>query len=156
MINKRNPRALMFVFAAICFAAMLTSGCTSVKVRPVDAGLDMSHIFIQKNEKVAAQDFISVLIDGCSRHGISTSVVTNGYTSGEKDFTLQYTALRNWDLGTYLTHAEIYIYRNRLLIGSAEYHLIADGGFSLFKWQGTEAKIGPVIDELLQNYKPTK
>ena len=39
-------------------------------------------------------------------------------------------------------------------IGYAEYHLIGKGGYSMMKWQGVKTKMNPVIDALLQSYKP--
>jgi hypothetical protein len=153
---KRFTQNGVMLGTACLLAMLLLEGCTSVKVRPVDSNLGVSHIYIQKNNEVAVSDFLTVLINGCSRNGIGTTVVTGDFKPSEKDFTLQYTANRSWDFVMYLTSAEIDIYQNKRQVGYAEYHLVGDGGLSLFKWQGTEAKIGPVIDELLQNYQKTK
>jgi hypothetical protein len=152
---KKNASA--DVLAVTCLIAMLFfEGCTSVKVRPVDGNLGVSNIYIIENKDVSVDDFLTVLIKGCSRHGINTSVVSVNFESGEKDFVLVYSANRSWDFAPYLSQAKISIYKNILQVGSAEYRLIGDGGFSLYKWQGTETKIGPVMDELLQNYKLAK
>jgi hypothetical protein len=62
---------------------------------------------------------------------------------------LTYTALRSWDFKPYLSHAELRLWRDGLQIGAADYHLRGKGGFSFAKWQGTKAKMDPVIDQLL-------
>jgi hypothetical protein len=49
----------------------------------------------------------------------------------------------------YLTHAELRLWEGGKQIGFAEYHLNGNGGLDLGKWRGTQAKMGPVIDELL-------
>ncbi len=150
MINLFKLRVLAALVTAVI------SGCTSISVRPIDANLGMSHIIILKNDRVEVDEFLPVLIEGCSRNGISTSVETHRYTPSEKDFVLQYTAFRSWDFANYLTRAEIEVFQNKQQVGYAEYHLRQDGGLSFMKWQGTESKIGPVVDELLKNYKQIK
>lgn len=157
MVKTHKPKLLIRVTTALLgLIAIIGSGCTSINVRPVDSSLALSHVYIQKNNSVAVQDFLTVLVDGFSRHGISTTVVTPDYRSQENDFILLYTAFNKWDFTTYLSSAEIELYRDKKRIGYAQYHLVGGGGLSLFKWQGTEAKIDPVIDELLQNYKLQK
>lgn len=53
-------------------------------------------------------------------------------------------------MAPYLSTAEITVRDpSRELVGHAEYHLRAKGGLSMMKWQGTKAKMDPVIDELL-------
>jgi hypothetical protein len=125
------------------------SACTSVTVRPPDPTLMIRHVCIQENPKVRVSDFVPVLRDGFDRHGISTEVYS-GTRPPNCDFVLTYTALRSWDLAPYLSHAELRLERDGRRIAYAEYHLVGKGGFSLMKWQGTKAKMDPVIDELLK------
>lgn len=127
-------------------------GCTSVSVRPVSSGLDIPDVCIEEHPKVIVDDFLLVVRDGFERHGIATKVVTKPAPK-ECEYVLTYTAFKNWDLGTYLHHAELRLERNGRIIGSAEYHLVNKGGLSLMKWQGTKTKMDPVIDELLANIK---
>jgi hypothetical protein len=129
--------------------ALAITGCTSIQVSPVASGAKIQQVCIVENPKVAVSDFVDVLRDGFDRHHIATSVVsTNGARTCET--TLTYTALRSWDFKPYLSHAELRLWRGGTQIGSAEYHLNGKGGFALTKWQGTKAKMDPVIDQLLQ------
>ena len=132
---------------AVMACAVLISGCTSVVVKPVDPALNMQFVCIQKNPKVQVDDFIPVLRDGLSRHGVASEVFS-GQKPKKCEYILTYTALRSWDIATYLSHAELRIEKEGRLIASAEYHLNGKGGLSLTKWAGTREKMDPVIDQL--------
>ena len=125
-------------------------GCTSVKFRPVDPSVKLSHVCIQENQKVRVSDFLQVLRDGFDRYGITTEVFS-GNTPSNCEYILTYTALQSWDLSPYLSHAEMRIQKEGRQIAYAEYHLKGKGGLSLTKWQDTKTKMDPVIDELLKS-----
>ncbi|MCG8591591.1 MAG: Sbal_3080 family lipoprotein [Proteobacteria bacterium] len=131
--------------------AVLLVGCTSIQVQPLDRSLSPSLVCIQHNPKVQVADFVDVLQAGFERHRIPTQVF-EGDLPASCEFVLTYTALRSWDLATYLSHAELYLDRNGERVASAEYHLRGKGGYSLMKYQGTEQKMTPVIDQLLAQY----
>ena len=124
------------------------TACTSTIVRPVEPVPSLSHVCIRENPRVLVHDFVPVVRDVLSQHGIRSDVFS-GETPAHCDVILTYTALRRWDLGSYLSHAEVRLERDGLQIGYAEYHLRGGGGFSLFKWQGTRTKMEPVLNELL-------
>ena len=128
------------------------SGCTSVDVRAPNGNHDIDHVFIIDNPKVIVSDFMGVLREGFSRHGISSEVVDENTELRDK-YAVTYTALRTWDFSPYLSHAEIRIERNGLIIASAEYHLRGKGGLSLTKWAGVKSKMDPVIDELIESFR---
>ncbi|MDR2852026.1 MAG: Sbal_3080 family lipoprotein [Burkholderiaceae bacterium] len=129
-------------------SALLVAGCTSINVKPVPQSERLQHVCIVNNPKVIISDFISILQDGFSRHNITTSVVENEKASS-CEVTLTYTALRSWDITTYLYHAELRLWRQGRQIGAADYHLRNKGGLDLSKWRSTRTKMGPVIDKLL-------
>ena len=133
--------ALLSAFLAVC---------TSVNVRPIPSRDRIKEVIINKNPKVAVDDFLDVLADGFHRHGITTKV-TSADAEWKDSYVVNYVAYRNWDLAPYLTDATISIDRNGRRVAEASYHLKGKGGLSLTKWQGTKAKMDPVIDELLKN-----
>jgi hypothetical protein len=137
----------MTKYALLAFA-FLAIGCTSVKVQPVDSTLPILHVCIRQNPQVEVSDFLHVLQDGFERHGIGTEVYY-GNRPRHCEYILTYTALRSWDLKTYLSHAELRLQRGGQQIASADYHLRAKGGLSLTKFAGTKSKMDPVIDKLL-------
>ncbi|HXJ36523.1 MAG TPA: Sbal_3080 family lipoprotein [Candidatus Eisenbacteria bacterium] len=135
--------------------AALLSACTSVKVKPVDPSMGVKHVCIENNPKVVVGDFLPVVRDGFTRHGITTEVYSPNAPAVPDgcQLILKYTALQSWDLTTYLSHAELTLQTpDGTQVASAEYHLVGKGGYALTKFQGTKTKMDPVIDELLKGY----
>lgn len=138
---------MRYVLAA--FLPLLTLGCTSVQVRPLDPALHVDHVCIQENPDVIVHDFLPVLQDGFKRHGISTDV----YSTIRPDacpYVLTYTALQSWDFALYLSHAELRLEHEGRQVAFAEYHLNGKGGLSMAKWQSVKKKMDPVIDQILK------
>jgi hypothetical protein len=129
-------------------AIMLLAGCTAVDVRPLTHEEPIKSVLIEENPKVWRSDFLDVLTEGFRRHGIESQVIQPGTAVGDA-YVVRYTARQKWDMAMYLSDATIWMYRNDREIAKAVYHLRGGGGLSLMKWQGTAAKIDPVIDELL-------
>ncbi|WP_146908144.1 Sbal_3080 family lipoprotein [Arenimonas daejeonensis] len=137
---------------ALIASAIFLSGCTSVQVSQVDKSQhEINHVCIERNPKVAVSDFLTVTEQGFMRHGIATSVHDLPLPAS-CEYVLNYTAERGWDLKPYLDYAELRLSRNGSTIGTANYR--HSGGFALNKWAGTEAKINPVIDQLLTGKAP--
>lgn len=133
---------------SIAMLSILAIGCTSIQVQPISSDMKITDICIEENPKVIVVDFLPVIRDRFEYHGINTQV----YDSPDPkkcEYILTYTALKTWDLGTYMHHAELRLEKNGRKVASAEYHLNAKGGLSLMKWQGTKTKLDPVVDELL-------
>lgn len=132
---------------ATLLATALLAGCTAVQVSPLQVA--PNHICIEENPKVLVRDFVPVLRAGFTRHGIDTSVHARPERASCA-YILSYSARRSWDLAPYLSQAELRIVGpNRREVARADYHLRNKGGLSLLKWQGTKAKMDPVIDQLL-------
>ena len=133
---------------------LLLSACTSIKTKPLDRSLGVSHICIQKNPKVTVPDFLSVVRNGFDDHGISSSVF-DGAVPYDCQYVLTYTALRSWDFVTYLSHAELRLQdRHGKRVAYGQLHLKGKGGFAFTKWKSVETKMNLVIDEMLHSYEP--
>lgn len=143
-VNVVWARFALFVL----IAGGLSAGCTSVNVRPVQDSEVIRSVLIEENPRVWRSDLLDVLVEGFRRHGIDAKVIQPGTAVGQA-YVVRYTARQKWDMAMYLADATIWIYRNDREVAKAVYHLKGGGGFSLMKWQGTAAKIDPVIDELL-------
>jgi hypothetical protein len=138
---------LCFIFLAL----VLASGCTSIKVRPVDSTWKIRHACIKDCEQMCLDgQMMGVIRDGFERHGITTQIYSGDLPSA-CEYNLSYFCELTWDMATYMKHAELRLYRGNAQIGYAEYHLTGGGGFSLMKWQSTKTKMDPVIDELLSD-----
>jgi hypothetical protein len=130
---------------------LLLGACTAVDVRPIPASAKVDKICIRYNEEVNVEDLVSVVQENLSNHGIQ-SVVFKSQSPPGCPFQLTYTADRWWDLGTYLVDANITVWKDDVLFGSAHYHLNGHGGFSVMKWEGTKAKLTPPMDKMLTAY----
>lgn len=130
------------------------SACTSIKVNELNPNEHkVHHVCIENNPKVIVGEFPGVIEKGLQRHGI-TSEVYAGEKPKHCEYHLTYTALKTWDLGMYLHHAELHLYKNRTKIAYAEYHLNGKGGLALNKWASVDSKMDPVINQLLAGYSP--
>ena len=134
-------------------ATALVTACTNVTVREVDSSLQVSHVCIKDNPAVIVAEFIPVVRQGFQRHGITTEVYEE-QKPRHCEYHLTYTALKTWDVGMYMHHAELQLYRGVEPIGYAEYHLDGKGGLDLSKWASVDSKMDPVIDELLAGFTP--
>lgn len=160
-------------------AACLVTGCTSVTVMPLDAAYAVKKVCVRENPKVEIPEMVSVIESGLQRHHIEATFIAStldksklqeadeGSELDQKymeitpapadcQFSLTYTGRRSWDIGTYLSTADIAIANNNGVIAKANYHLVNKGGLSLFKWQGVKTKLDPVLDQLLQQYPSTQ
>ncbi|MGM0954251.1 MAG: Sbal_3080 family lipoprotein [Pseudomonadota bacterium] len=130
------------------------SACTSIKVNKLDPKeYKVHHVCIENNSKVIVSEFPGVIEKGLRRHGI-TSEVYNGEMPRHCEYYLKYTALKTWDIGMYLHHAELHLFSEYKKIAYAEYHLKGKGGLALNKWESVESKMDPVINQLLSGYSP--
>lgn len=123
-------------------------GCTAISVKPVPSDEKVSHVCIKENPKVIVSGFSEAL-----EENFAANLVTTEFFSGRRpancEYVLEYTALQSWDLATYMTYAELKLYKDNRRIGYAEYRLRGKGGFSLLKWRGPKSKLKPVIEQLL-------
>jgi hypothetical protein len=131
------------------FVAAGFVGCTSVTVEPFQAGV--KEVVIRENPKVSMDGFLPYVRKNFESRGIATRVIRDTDTAGDA-YVVSYTALRSWDLTTYLSSAEFWIHHRSDLVGHAEWHLRGKGGFALTKFQHVETKLDPVFDELLVHY----
>ncbi|WP_196762050.1 Sbal_3080 family lipoprotein [Eikenella corrodens] len=132
----------------VLFSAVIFSACTSIKVQPVGASENIKEICIQKNPNVQDRDFLNVLQNRLAYHHIQSQILENRELQSCV-YSMTYTALRTWDITTYLSHAELYLYKNGRQIAQAEYHLLGGGGLTFSKFDSTQTKMEPVIDQLL-------
>ena len=140
-----------FVNILILLSLSIVVGCTSIEVAPIPVEENLKEISIKENPKVIVDDFLPFVEKEFHNRGIKTYKFKSSQEA-PTPYILTYTALQTWDFTTYLSHAELKLEKNGRTVAAAVYHLRAKGGLSLMKWQGTETKMTPVLDELLQHY----
>lgn len=125
----------------------LSSACTVIRVDPLKTPSDS--MCIQENPDVLVDDFLAVVERGFARHGIRTRRIQQP-TDGGCPMVLTYTARRSWSVVTYLSLAELTIRDQRgQMLASAYYRFRGRGMLAVKKYQSTETKMTPVIDQLL-------
>ena len=126
---------------------VLSSACTTIRVEPLKTPL--ASLCIEENPAVQVDDFLSTLQRGFARHGIDTRLYKQIPGSGCPQV-LSYTARRSWSVVTYLSLAELRIRDEKgRQLASAYYRFRGRGLLAVKKWQSTETKMTPVIDQLL-------
>jgi len=144
---------MSFIKGVLLMCVLVLAGCTSIDVSKLDASHEVYHVCIKDNPDVVVGNFLGVVQNGFMRHGITTEVYT-GDRPPYCEYHMTYTALKTWDMATYMHHAELRLFRENAQVGYAEYHLNGKGGLKLNKWAGVDSKMDPVIDRLLSDYTP--
>ena len=148
MSNRRPPPSRLVLLCLLVAVGSFT-GCTSIEMKRLTADLNPTQVCIRENPKVLVTDFLDVLQAGFDRHGIVSKIVPADAPAG-CEYTVTYTALRSWDISTYLSHAEIRIEKDGHEVAHAIYHLRVKGRVMLTKWEDTPTKMDPIIDDLLK------
>lgn len=134
---------------------VLVAGCTSVNVKPATTTQPVDSVCIIDNPKVIVADFLGVLEDAFARHGIQSQVLMQGASQAGCTTTVTYTARRKWDITPFLAFADVRMHQGGREIGRAQYEHA--GGLSLMKWRSTQAKMDPVLDQMLAGLsRPTQ
>lgn len=138
----------------VLIIGIATNGCTgkSLKIEPLDTKVhQIDEICIEENTKVFDKNLLPVMIGAFKKHHINTKVYTDAPNSC--DYKLEYTAKSNWDMSMYLQSASIQLYdSDSTVIASVLYK--SPDALNLSKYNSTEEKIYPVIDELLKGHVP--
>ncbi|WP_171522138.1 Sbal_3080 family lipoprotein [Acinetobacter portensis] len=128
------------------------SACTSIQVNNTE-GFQAKHlqkICIIHNPKVIIDGFETTMIQSFKRYNIQAQVYPESAKPVFCDVTMTYTALRTWDVVTYLSSAQFTLYKDNKQVSEAKFHLKGKGGFAFNKWRSTETKVNELVDELLK------
>ena len=135
----------------LSLSTLVITGCITTDVRIVEPQ-EIQEICIHDNPAVMMDGFLPNLQEEVQKKGIATRVYTGPAAPTDCPYTMEYTANWNWDIAVYLEYAKIELYKEGRQIGRVEY----DGrmaGLSLTKFKTAEAKVDPLIAELLQNVR---
>ena len=132
---------------------MLSSCATTKDVRSAASELQLGDtICVEINPKVTEPDILNVIERSIVDNGFVAKTYTTILTSCELKLT--YVAYRKWDFSSFLSKANIKLYKQDSLIGSIDYQLpqgiFGGGGINPAKWNSTESKIAPLMNELLK------
>jgi len=133
-------------------AVLIINGCTTINVKKIDrASTPITLLCIEENPRVLVGDLLSFLESSFQKHGIKTAVYRENSVPASCEYSLWYTALRGWDFASYLRSVELRIRRGAETVAIASYR--HGGGFALNKWESTETKLTPLVEELLADFR---
>lgn len=142
MRYKKNTIA--FVIAIVCAA---TAGCSITReVRPVSVAQSDKEICIVEAPSVR-EGFLQAYRSELEKKGFVVKMLPPGSALNACPLTSTYIGKWSWDLAIYLNYAEIKVYRDGTLSGSALYDG-RKGGANLGKYGNGEKRIASLVNEL--------
>ena len=143
----------MKFFCSLILSLIVLSACTVVNVNKTNASkFPIKLICIEENPAVQIDDVLPTIDRNIRDRNIRTLIYKNN-PPAQCDYTLWYTARRHLSVSPFLSQAEIRVSYRGEVIASASYS--HGGGLDLSKWEGTETKLRPVLDELFSQFKPS-
>ena len=138
---------------------ILIVGCATTNVRKIDRATNpVTILCIEENPKVRVKNLLPFLETSFQSYGIKTIVYQENAVPGSCEYSLLYTAFRQWDYAPYIYLAEVRIRRGAENIAMGRYNLNLNQGAGLAfnKWASIETKMTPVIEELLIDFRNNK
>ena len=135
---------------AVCLLVIIvvtSTGCIKTHITPIEAK-KIGLICIRDNPISFREDFLSLIRDEFRKNLIKTRLLEHGQDEKECFCIMEYTASWEWDRIFYLSYAKIEVYKNDLLIGSAEYDA-TNAGYAFTKYIKDEIIISQLIEALL-------
>ncbi len=146
---------MMKTLFSLGLAALALTGCTSIKVNHNDGFQPQSvkQICVINNPKVTIQGFDQSIVRSFARYNINARIYPENSKPVLCETTMTYTALRTWDVVTYMSYAKFMLMKDGRTVSEAEFRLRGKGGLALNKWRSTDTKIDELVDQLLASNK---
>lgn len=131
--------------------ALTLNACTSIQVKNNDGFQPQSvkQICVIHNSKVTIDGFEQSIIRSFTRYDIHARIYPENSRPVMCETTMNYTALRSWDIVTYLTYAKFTLMKQGRVVSEAEFRLKGKGGLALNKWRSTDTKVDELVDQLV-------
>lgn len=131
------------------------TGCTSIQVNNNDGFQPQSvkQICIINNPKVTIDGFNQSIVRSFARYNINARIYPENSKPALCETIMNYTALRTWDVVTYMSYAKFTLLKDGRIASEAEFRLRGKGGLALNKWRSTDTKIDELVDQLVGQNK---
>ena len=140
--------------AGLLTVVILLQGCSiQQKVTPV-ANMEIAEITIIENPAVKTP-FRDAIKTAVEKEGMTAQLGPASSTPEDYPYALTYTANWAWDMALYLVYAEINVYNQDKVIGTALYDATRGGG-NLGKFINAEEKVEELIAQLFGSEPITK
>ncbi|TCB79331.1 hypothetical protein E0H89_03495 [Acinetobacter sp. ANC 3781] len=137
---------------AIGVLGISITGCTSIQVKNNEGFQPKSvkQICVINNPKVIIAGFNDSIVRSFARYNINARVYPENSKPALCETTMDYTALRTWDVVTYMSYAKFTLMKEGRIVSEAEFRLKGNGGLALNKWRSTDTKIDELVDQLIE------
>lgn len=137
---------------AIGVLGISITGCTSIQVKNNEGFQPKSvkQICVINNPKVIIAGFNDSIVRSFARYNINARVYPENSKPALCETTMDYTALRTWDVVTYMSYAKFTLMKEGRIVSEAEFRLKGNGGLALNKWRNTDTKIDELVDQLIE------
>ena len=134
------------VFCVFSAAVALTACAIKQDVRPV-MGLQAGEEVCIVEAPAVREGFVKELQESLARRGFEPRLLPEGTSPRECPLVVTYTARWSWDLTIYMSFAEINVFRDGALAGSAKYDSTR-GSANMGKFIDAETKVNELVSEL--------
>ncbi|MGB9192059.1 MULTISPECIES: Sbal_3080 family lipoprotein [unclassified Acinetobacter] len=136
---------------ALSALGLAVSGCTSIQVKNNEGfqPKTVKQICVINNPKVTIAGFDDSIVRSFARYNINARIYPENSKPALCETTMNYTALRTWDVVTYMSYAKFTLMKEGQVVSEAEFKLKGKGGLALNKWRSTDTKIDELVDELV-------
>lgn len=136
---------------AVGVLGLSITGCTSIQVKNSEGFQPQSvkQICVINNPKVIIAGFDDSIVRSFARYNINARIYPENSKPALCETTMNYTALRTWDVVTYMSYAKFTLMKEGRIVSEAEFRLKGNGGFALNKWRSTDTKIDELVDQLV-------
>lgn len=136
---------------AIGILGISITGCTSIQVKNSEGFQPQAvkQICVINNPKVIIAGFNDSIVRSFARYNINARIYPETSKPTLCETTMDYTALRTWDVVTYMSYAKFTLMKEGRIVSEAEFRLKGNGGLALNKWRSTDTKIDELVDQLI-------
>lgn len=136
---------------AIGVLGISITGCTSIQVKNSEGFQPQAvkQICVINNPKVIIAGFNDSIVRSFARYNINARIYPETSKPTLCETTMDYTALRTWDVVTYMSYAKFTLMKEGRIVSEAEFRLKGNGGLALNKWRSTDTKIDELVDQLI-------
>lgn len=136
---------------SIAVISLIISGCTSIKINNQNGfkPKKLQQVCVIDNPKVIVPEFNESIIQAFAKHNVQAEIYPSNSKPQLCQSIMRYTALRSWDVVTYLSYAKFTLENEGRILSEAEFKLKGKGGMALNKWRSTDKKVQELVDQLL-------
>jgi hypothetical protein len=140
----------MILIVSTCVLNLLLFGCTvKYSANPISIQkIDRKEICVIE-ETEAERYFSQLYKKALEEKGFSVKILSYGSDVAACPLSSTYRSVWSWDFVTYISNAQIFVFRNGVLAGNALYEAPCCGTSLTFKiYEKTEHKIAKMVDQL--------